>query len=756
VLREPAITRPWQVPAPLEAMLAGALLVGAFLLFVIEPMFAKMVLPLLGGTPAVWNTCVLFFQSMLLLGYLYAHIGPRLLGVRRHAVFHLAAVLLSLAALPITLHEMSPPPTSGSPVGWLIQVLMLSLGIPFLLLSSTGPLVQQWHVAIRHSSNPDPYFLYSASNAGSLLGLLAYPTIIEASLPLRGQARTWAGGYALYIVLIAACVSALWSSLAGTPAGVSVAETINDSRRAAVSWRPIWRERLTWMVLALVPSSLLLGLTTYVTMDLAAIPLLWIVPLAIYLMTCVIAFSRTPVLRHGPMVRLQPLLVVLLVVLMFWGAYLSTVAFIPLHLAAFFVTAMVCHGELAARRPEAARLTEYYVWLALGGVFGAAFNVLIAPNVFTSVLEYPLLLAVACLLRPRTRASSSPPLSIAGIVLAPVSLLAARHLLSWYDAPGVRVPVPALAVVAVASCVAALACYRSRNQPFMLAAGLGAIVASWVLVDVSRHDSIFEKRDFYGIHRVRRNVDDSTHVLLSGTTKHGAQSMTSAHRREPLSYYTRTGPLGDVFREIHAPRRRTVAVVGLGTGAMTAYGVSGERWTVYEIDPTVERIARDPRYFTYLADTHARVDVILGDGRLSLGRAKDGVFDLIVLDAFSSDAIPVHLFTREALALYFHKLAPGGALVFHLSNRYVDLEPVLARLAEDAGAVARIRDNVLQVQKHLGEDPSVWAVLGLDSQSLGGLVHDRRWRSMKQLPGIDTWTDDYSNVLRALKATSSF
>jgi hypothetical protein len=345
---------------------------------------------------------------------------------------------------------------------------------------------------------------------------------------------------------------------------------------------------------------------------------------------------------------------------------------------------------------------------------------------------------------------------LAGL-LAMAALLWARFALASFDEPGAHVPTMISAAVATASCIAAVVSYMARYRPVVLAGSLGAIVAASVLADTSQHDLKLKKRDFYGIHQVRYKAD-STHILFNGTTKHGAQSFALGQRREPLSYYSRTGPLGDVFRELPAPQGRAVAVVGLGTGATAAYGLPGERWTIYEIDPAVAQIARDPRYFTYLADSPARIDVVLGDGRLSLARAKDSLFQLIVLDAFSSDAIPVHLLTREALALYFRKLTPGGALVFHLSNRYLTLEPVMARLAAGAGAVARIRTNVVQedVALHPGEDPSVWAVMGADSLSLGGLLSDSRWRVLKQQSRVDIWTDDFSNVLQTLTISSPF
>jgi SAM-dependent methyltransferase len=742
----------------LETTLGGTLLVGAFLLFVVEPMFAKMVLPLLGGSPAVWNTCMLFFQSMLLLGYLYAHLGPRLLGVRRHAVFHVVAVGLSLFALPITIRSIGSPPVAGSPIAWLIQVLVLSLGVPFLLLSSTGPLVQQWFSAVRRSASSDPYFLYSASNVGSLVGLVAYPAIIEASLPLTRQAHVWTVGYVVFLALIAGSAFALWYSPLASHQ-MSDLNSRNSSETDGAATRSPWAERIGWVTLAFVPSSLMLGLTTYVTMDIAAVPLLWVVPFAVYLVTFVIAFSRVPLVRQEQMVRSQPLLLIPLVIFICWGSYLATLAFLPLHLAAFFVTAMVCHGELAARRPTAAQLTEYYLWLSLGGALGGAFNVLVAPNIFKSVLEYPLLLVFACFLRPRaSRSSGAIAWNVLGVVVGAAALVWARDALGPFDKPGARVPTVVSVGVIAASCFAAVGCYRVRYQPVMLGSSLGAIVAASVLADTRQYDLMLKRRDFYGIHQVRYEAADSTHVLLNGTTKHGAQSFAPGRRREPLSYYTRTGPLGDVFRELPARHGRAIAVVGLGTGATLAYGLSGERWTVYEIDPEVERIARNPRYFSYVADSPAQIDIVLGDGRLSLARARDSSFDLIVLDAFSSDAIPVHLLTREAVALYFRKLAPGGALVFHLSNRYLALEPVLARLAESAGAVARTRANTVQrdVAQHTGEDPSVWAVVATDSQSLARLSTDSRWRPLRKRRKIDIWTDDFSNVLQTLTIASPF
>lgn len=733
-------------------LFSGTLLLSALLLFVLEPMFGKMALPLLGGSPAVWNTCMLFFQGMLLVGYLYAHFGARLIGSRRHAALHLGLLGLSLFLLPIRLITPTPPPTATNPIPWLLVVLTISLAAPFVLLSSTGPLLQAWFARLGHPDSGDPYFLYAASNTGSLAGLVAYPFLIEPVLRLGWQSRVWTGGYLVLVTLTAACAAAVWRS---------------DRRFRAISQEPqgrggecvesrigglTWAFRFRVLALAFVPSSLLLGLTTYLTMDIAAVPLLWVIPLAFYLATFVLVFARHPPIPLPLIVRWQPLLVIPVVVFLFWGPYLASPLLLPAHLAAFVVTSMVCHGELARSRPPTPSLTEFFAWIALGGLLGGVFNVLVAPLLFASVEEYPLLLAVGLALRPR---GSGVEARRVGMIapLGLLTLLPARYWMMAVDRPGVSLPVPAVAVALAASGIAAVVCYRLRDRPLQLALAAGYVVLAGVLVEAGGSGLLLRQRDFYGVHQVKQDDRTRIRILINGTTKHGAQSTDPGRRRDPLSYYTRSGPLGDIFRAAPSAGSRSVGVIGLGTGAAAAYAQAGDRWTFFELDPAVQRIAVDPRFFTYLQDAPVRPRVVLGDGRISLGREPDRAFDLIVLDAFSSDAIPVHLLTREALRIYVAKLAPGGVLAFHVSNRFLDLEPVLAALAEDAGLQGCIRVNTQlgQARAEAGEDASIWAVLGRMCRSLGGLASEARWRPLRMRGSATLWTDDFSNVARAFR-----
>jgi hypothetical protein len=734
-------------------IVGGTLFLSAALLFWVEPMFGKLVLPALGGSPAVWTTCLLFFQSMLLAGYLYAHFGARLLGVRRHAVLHVAVLLLSILALPIGLAQVNQAAAATNPIRWLLTTLTVSLGLPFLLLASTGPLLQKWFALGTDPEREDPYFLYAASNAGSLVGLLAYPLMIEPSLRLAQQSRVWTAGYLLLIGLTTFSMALLPLAKfrsrrldAGGPFELGSA----PARGSKIGWG----ERLRWVALAWVPSSLLLGLTTYVSTDIAAVPLLWVVPLATYLITLVLCFSRTPLAQHASMVRWQPVFVVPLIVLMWWGSYFATPLLLPFHLAAFFLTAMACHGVLAARRPAASELTEYYLWVAVGGALGGVFNVLLAPVIFNGILEYPLVLAVSVAVLPgRLSVTRVRAMSIVGIV-AVLGLIGARRLLEAFDRPASYPPPIVIVAAVLASAFAAVACYRERGQPVKLAIMLSAIVLTGAFAENHEKDLLLRQRDFFGTRGVKWDGSTRSHVLFNGTTKHGAQAVDPERRGDPLSYYTRTGPLGDVFRNILPAERRSVAVIGLGTGGMVAYGSPGEQWTFYEIDPAIERIARDQRFFTYLTDSRARVKIVLGDGRLSIAREPDASFDLMVLDAFSSDAIPVHLLTREAIALYLKKLSPRGVLVFHLSNRYLDLPPIVARLAKGEGLSARIRNDTAPRAATVkgGGDPSIWAVVGRDSSAIARFDQTPGWRVLSAKGQGQAWTDDYSNILQALRA----
>lgn len=722
-----------------KVVLFGAsLCLSAFLMFSLEPYVGRVLLPWLGGSPSVWNTCIVFFQAVLLAGYAWAHLGPRLGGERRHAVLHAGLVVASLLFLPIGLRLVGGAPDPQRPVAWILVNLTLSVGLPFVVLASTGPLLQRWFSRSAERGADDPYFLYAASNVGSLAGLLAYPAVIERNLPLHGQSQWWSLGYVLLALLTAACAFGAWPLARSSEAPSAPDDPAGRTR---------WAERVRWLLLAAAPASLMLGLTTYLTTDIAAIPLLWVVPLGLYLLTFVFAFAQVPVLTLAVVRRWQPMLGIMLIVFLFWGDIFAVASLLPLHLLVFFATALLCHSALAEARPPAARLTEYYLWIAAGGAAGGLFNVLVAPIAFHSVLEYPLVLALACgagavAARPDARWRSLI-VPLVGVLI----LLAARHVLLGLGERSAAPPRGVLLVAVVASCIAAAAFYRERFRPAILSAALATLVVAGYATERSSGKLLLLDRDFYGVKKIAIDSTGQGHILYNGSTKHGQQNLTPQLRRTPISYYARSGPVGDVFTRLPAGPRVNVGIVGLGAGGLSPYARSGERWTYFELDPEVERIARDPRYFTYLADSRAPTRVVVGDGRLSLGGEPDGSLDLLVLDAFSSDAIPIHLLTREAVRLYFQKLAPGGVLVVHLSNRYLDLGPVLGGLVRDAGLVGWWRFGGGRAADF--GDPSKWAVVARTRDDAGSIPSDRRWQA---LPGDGgrVWTDEYSNVLAAM------
>ena len=722
----------------MRAAFTLAVFVSAGLLFIVEPMFGKMVLPLLGGSPAVWTTCMLFFQGALLLGYVYAHVGPQWLGVRRHLVLHLALLALALLLLPLGVTEPFLGLREEHPTFWLLGVLTVSLGVPFILLSSTGPLLQVWFSKTSDPEAHNPYFLYAASNAGSLLALMSYPFLLEPTISLSGQAQLWSWGYFLLVGLVA--VSAVYS---GVRAGGS--EQVNVTADQA---SPVTRStKLRWTMLAFVPSSFLLALTTYVTTDVAAVPLLWILPLVLYLLSFTMVFARRPVVSHTALIRWQPIGLILLSILVFWGNSASAPWLLPLHLIVFFVTALVCHGELSATKPAVARLTDFYLCIAVGGLLGGVFNALIAPAVFESVLEYPVTLLIASALRPESPdkvAGRSRRWDLALIAFACVVLVATRA------GSGDR-PVTAAAILA--SGIAAVICLRMSRDRARFTLAIAGMVLAGLVADAARRNVLLRERNFFGVREVREDVVQRKRVLMHGTTKHGAQSFDPGKRGEPLSYYNRQGPLGDVFRAFPSAPGRRIAVVGLGAGTMAAYAGAGEKWTFFEIDPDIARVAGDTTFFTYLGQAPAEFEIILGDGRLSLAEVPDHHFDLVVLDAFSSDAIPTHLLTREALGVYRSKLRDGGVLVFHLSNRYLDLEPVLGRVIRSVGDSGLIRVNTGRTPELLksGGDPSIWAAVAPRVSSLRALQDDERWKPLRNQAGIGLWTDDFTNIFSVFR-----
>ena len=745
--------------ALLTTLFAVAIFVNAAMLFAVQPMFSKMVLPLLGGAPAIWNTCLLFFQSALLVGYLYAHVTSRRLEPRTQAMMHLGLMLAALAVLPIAIPAAwRDPPASALPVGWLLALLTIALGLPFVVLSAGAPMLQRWFSTTRHGSAHNPYFLYAASNLGSFAALLAYPFVLEPRLRLSEQSVWWQALYYVLIGLIGACAVVAYRlrqrhRLGGVLLEATTGDTVtlppdaDEPELLVPAVIPNRHWRLRWVLLAFAPSSLLIGVTTYLSTDIASVPFLWVIPLALYLLTFVLVFARRPPLNRRFMLFMQLVLGLALMVALCVGPgrRISTTA--GLHLLAFFATAMVCHRELADSRPRVEHLTEFYLWISLGGVLGGIFNVLLAPLLYRTLVEYPFAIVIALGLRPtRSRTYGGMRGLLFDVLLPAVIALViwgAWHLptppADWAS-NGTLLFLGAMALV-VAS---------FWRRPFRLALGAGALYFGVQMAAASTSDVVLERRSFFGVYRVRELFEYN--LLQNGTTTHGGQSRQPSRRQEPLTYYYRGGPLGELFESVLTDRPlRRVAVVGLGTGTIACYGRPGESWTFFEVDPLVEWIASRSGYFTYLRDCPPTVNLVTGDARLSLSQAPDSTFDLIILDAFTSDAIPVHLVTQEALALYFRKLRPGGVVVFHISNRYVDLRPVLISLANDARVAGALGEGTVDTEERAKlYYASRWIALARRPGTLAALVRRDEWSPLGPSPTTRLWTDDYSDVLGVL------
>jgi len=672
---------------------ACTIFLSAFLLFGIQPMFAKMVLPKLGGSPAVWSTAMVFFQAILLAGYAYAHWLVSRFSVRRAALIHIALMIAVLAtSLPIGIAAGFERPPQQGEIAWLLALFAASVGLPFFAIAANGPLLQAWFARTGHEHARDPYFLYAASNIGSFLALLAYPLAVEPFLRLSQQTTVWAWGFALLLAGIAGC------------AGLAVGRGETATAPQPLTAEPIAVSRkLHWLFLAFVPSGLLVAVTAHISTDVAAVPLLWVAPLSLFLLTFVIVFQRKPSLRHGWMLNLHLPLLLLYAVTLALDLHLSWELQLLLHLGILFVTAMVAHGELARLRPSAAGLTGFYLWMSLGGVLGGVFSALLAPLLFNSVVEYPLLVIAGILCRP----------NVSGIRLS-------------------RGGAIALASVAVI--------------------GLGSIV----IREASRTDAV---RSFFGIHRIIDTKDGRFRLLGHGSTIHGAQRLRHddgtlvSGRPEPQTYYHRGDGLADgigSLRQAHGGRLGAVAVIGTGAGTLACWKEAGEDWIFYEIDPAVLRIATDPARFSFFSSCAPDTRFVVGDARLTLSDARDGSLDLIILDAFSSDAIPVHLLTSEALALYTRKLTPNGALLFNISNRNMELGSVVTATAGGLGLSTWLNTPIRTSERMKGmrtpPDIAMVARAGVDP----GTIVTTGWRAQRGMNAARPWSDDYADIVGAI------
>ncbi len=723
-------------PALLPSFIA-AIFLSAALLFLIEPMFTKMVLPRLGGSPSVWSVAMVFFQSMLLAGYAYAHLLTRFVPGRLAVPIHLSVLVIAALTLPFGIGAARPP-ASGEAL-WLIGVFASAIGLPFFALAANAPLLQAWFARTNHPAATDPYFLYAASNVGSFLALIAYPIVIEPLIPLSSQ--TWLWTIAFWVLL---------ASIAGSGAMVWGLPQKPPQAAAADEDAPTWREGLVWCGLAAVPAALLIAVTAHISTDIAAVPLLWVVPLALYLLTFVIVFQRRPLIPHWLAVAVQPFCIIALVGVLIFDPVKEIVSIIALHCGVFFVNALVCHGELARQRPAARHLTVFYLWIAAGGMIGGIAAGLVAPRVFNWVAEYPILIALAALCRPGlalSRHRLGRLLELGALAAIVLFMLAFDRFHPDYEETSFNWLIGAFLVVAVL--------FWRAPLPFAATIAL-VLFIDQTYIDVAGSTSV---RSFFGVHKVVESADGRFRVLSHGTTLHGAERIRDANgnpvsgRPDILMYYYDGSAMAQVMDVVRARIGGPIryAVVGLGAGSLACRARPADTVDYYEIDPAIIHIARDSGLFHFLSACRPDVPIRLGDARLTLADAPDASYDIIYVDAFTSDAIPIHLMTREAMAIYLRKLRPHGIVVVHVSNRFLELASVVAGIAAANGAVTRVNDGadfVERVEDYLFVG-TVTAVARSDDD-FGTLAHSKFWPLQTPDPNQWVWTDDYSNIVGAV------
>ncbi|MFN7985767.1 MAG: fused MFS/spermidine synthase, partial [Vicinamibacterales bacterium] len=633
--------------------------------------------------------------------------------------------------------------------------------------ATTGPLLQRWYSLIERADAGRAYSLFSSSNIGSFVALFGYPLVVEPLLRTRTQSVAWAVGFGVYAVAMVACGFSVWRFGLVAPAEPASVQTPTQTPEPVKPARkkrnePVieeaeasdaWESRLRWLGLAAVPATLMMSVTTFISTDVASIPLLWMAPLAMYLLTFVLAFAERPLVSRTLLLRLFPLALVVVVALVL-APPIFPFAMIALHLIAFFVIALACHTELAASRPPAESLTEFYLWLSAGGAVGGLFNALVAPLIFVNPYEYPLAALSGCLMLPMAAASDDREPSrvrqLIGLATTALPLLLVVGGLWIVQTFNDQIPADTATRYAVIFLPPCLAAFLLRSAPLRMGIALATIVVAGAFVRFDNRVPIHLERSFFGVHRVLATARER--VLLSGTTNHGAQSVNPSLACEPLSYYSRQGAVGQVFAALQSTGRpRNVGVVGLGTATLAAYAKPDQRWTFFDINPVVERLAREN--FSYLKSCAPNAQVVIGDARLQLAHQPDGAFDVLVLDAFSSDSIPVHLMTKEAFELYFRTLSPNGLLLVHVSNRFLDLGPVVGAVARSLGysAITQFHapsNEELEISSEISA--ARWVLVARSSSDREAMMSSGKWVSLDDTKA-SVWTDDYSNVVGVMR-----
>ncbi len=720
------------------------LFLSAFLLFGIQPLYSKMLLPYLGGSPMVWNICMVFFQAMLLAGYGYAYFNSKIKNLWIQLSIHAGLFLIFLYFLPFSIQADQIPDKMESPALWQIGFMLGTIGAPFFILSGCAPLLQRWFSHSSHKNADNPYFLYAASNVGSMLSLLCYPFIIEPFFGLDQQSLYWSILYGILIALIMLSGIAIIINMRSKNKVLKEA-TVTQSTLQPVSMG----RRLYWLLMAFIPSSLMLGVTTYITTDIASVPLLWIIPLAMYVGTFIIVFANRQIFSAKALESMYIVGLSFFVCLIFFDVEMIIFAKILLHLAIFFIIALACHKHLVDAKPDASRLTEFYFFMSLGGVMGGIFNALLAPVLFTYTWEYTIVIILsAFLIRPYLLKDEIVKKSfLRGSVYGVIAICFISFAIVYKMAYGYVLPnffVASLAMVLL------LFCYDRR--------ALFASMIAFLFIIHPIHDfnsfktnseQIFIARNFFGTIKV---VDsNNTRNLLHGTTLHGMQYKTSPENMAPSAYYHVSTSIGEAFTHFTEQNfKQNVAILGLGTGGLACYDAPGRHFDFYEIDQEMLDLSEKYGFYTYLKDCGNEYDVLIGDARLKINEQPDKEYDFIVVDVFSSDNIPVHLMTKEAMQIYMSKLKDDGAILFHISNRYLDLRPVLSAISDNLGLSMVYKKNKFDEEKmvteHIFEASSV--LVSKNSDVLADLKNSG-WNEFEEKDNHYLWTDNYANILSA-------
>lgn len=745
------------------------LLLSSFLLFLVQPMIGRMLLPSLGGTPAVWNGCMLFFQAALLAGYAWAHYGPPKLGVKNHLLVHLFLLAAVCCLLPMKIVDSWAAPVDSNPMFWLLGQLTLCVGLPFFVISSSAPLLQRWFSlsASETEQGSEPWFLYAISNFGSLVALISYPFVFERIMGLTNQGIFWASGFLLLTCMFANCA---WYTLRNARP-----EVLTRPRTKTHTAPLSWNQRVRYIVLAAIPSSLMLGVTTIVSTDAGSFPLMWSIPLALYLITFILVFAKRKLLPHRWIVRATPFFLLAMPLVMTIDLGDNPALMIAAHFAVFFVVAMACHGEMARLRPPVEQLTEFYLMMSIGGVVGGAFNSLLAPVLFNSILEYPIVLIAASLALPAWREiadgqnstdrSPAPSwLSIEKIWAVPVALLVLLSGVWAFEYSLLTLFRPLVMLLGFA--VPAAVCILLARSPRRFVPCYALLLLGYPFIHVN-HDVTLKQRGFFGVNEIATVGEFRT--LINGRTQHGMQRIEETENPLPLSYYHPDGPVGDLFRQFGDQQNR-IGVVGLGVGTIAAYGQANQQLDFYEIDPIVYQMASDENYFSYLSSARSDVEVILGDARVQLDarrkrmsrltnvawrpnsnetQTKNRLYGMMILDAFGSDSVPIHLLTEEAVELYLDSLDENGLLAIHISSKFMNFIPVGAALSQHFGLHSAVRTDaqLTQSDRQSGRSASRYMIFSRDKETIDRFLDlENGWQPLKSDRPVH-WTDEHANIL---------